>query len=136
MKQLLKPSTRLLWWLVGLAGFAVLLGVLQSLGRGPTARLDDLFWALLCVIGVLAALDGFWLWRLSSPRVQRHLPGSLALGRWSEVRIEIQHDWLRSVPLSLFDHGPEGPGNHFEMENLPQLSTAPHQPWAFHVRTH
>nr|WP_314574910.1 DUF58 domain-containing protein [uncultured Pseudomonas sp.] len=120
MKQLLKPSTRLLWWLVGLAGFAVLLGVLQSLGRGPTARLDDLFWALLCVIFVLAALDGFWLWRLSSPRVQRHLPGSLALGRWSEVRIDIQHDWQRSVPLSLFDHGPEGLGNHFEMENLPQ----------------
>ncbi|MFK3970117.1 DUF58 domain-containing protein [Pseudomonas sp. NPDC087358] len=120
MKQLLKPATRLLWWLAVLAGFAVLIGVFQSLGRGPTAKLDGLFWALLCVIGALAALDAFWLWRLPSPRLRRHLPGSLALGRWGEVRIEVEHDWLRAVPLTLFDHGPEGATNCFELEHLPQ----------------
>jgi len=120
MNQLLKPSTRLLCWLAVVAGFAVLLGVLQSLGRGPTAKLNDMFWALLCVIGLLAALDAFWLWRLPSPRVQRHLPGSLALGRWSEVRLDLEHDWRRSVPVTLFDHGAQGPGNQFEVENMPQ----------------
>jgi uncharacterized protein (DUF58 family) len=137
MKQMLKPSTRLLWWLAILVGFAVLLGVLQSLGRGPTARLDDLFWALLCVIGGLAALDAFWLWRLASPRLRRHLPGSLALGRWSEVRIEIEHDWRRSVPLTLFDHGPEGLGNRFEVEQLPQeilLRKYRNAQWAYRLR--
>jgi uncharacterized protein (DUF58 family) len=120
MKQLHKPSTRLLWWLAALAGFAVVLGALQALGRGPVARLDALFWALLWVMGGLAALDAFWLLRLPSPRVQRHLPGSLALGRWAEVRIEIEHDWLRAVPLTVIDHGPEGPGNRFEVQDLVQ----------------
>ncbi len=120
MKQLLRPSTRLLWWLAALTGFAVLLGVLQSLGRGPTVKLDGLFWALLCVIGGLAALDALWLWRLPSPRLQRHLPGSLALGRWSEVRIKLEHDSRHSMALTVFDHGPEGTGNRLEVENLPQ----------------
>jgi uncharacterized protein (DUF58 family) len=120
MKQLLKPSTRLLWWLAVLAGFAVMLGILQSLGRGPTVKLDGLFWALLCVIGALAALDAFWVGRLPSPRLQRQLPGSLALGRWSDVRIDIEHQSLRSLPMTVFDHGPEGPGNRFEVDNLPQ----------------
>lgn len=120
MKQLLKPSKWLLWWLAGLAGLAVLLGILQALGRGPVAKLDGLFWALLCVIAGLAALDAFWLCRLPSPRLQRHLPGSLALGRWSEVRIELEHHSPGSVSLTLFDHGPEGPGNRFETQNMPQ----------------
>jgi uncharacterized protein (DUF58 family) len=120
MKQLLKPSTRLLWWLVVLTAVALLLDVFQALGRGPAAKLDGLFWALLCVMSALMALDAFWLWRLPSPRLQRHVPGSLALGRWSELRIELEHDFRRSVPLTLFDHGPQGTGNQFEVEYLPQ----------------
>lgn len=128
MKQLLKPSTRMLWWLVILAAFAVLVGILQALGRGPTVRLDSLFWALICAIGALALLDAFWLWRLPSPRVQRHLSGSLALGRWSEVRIDLEHNFRRSVSLTLFDHGPQGLGNHCEVEYLPQQMTLrPHR---------
>lgn len=128
MKQLLKPSTRLLWWLIALAAFAILLGALQALGRGPTARLDGLFWALIGVIAALGLLDAFWLWRLPSPRVQRHLPGSLALGRWSEVRVELEHEFQRNVPLTLFDHGPQGPGNRCELEYLPQnIILRPHR---------
>ena len=120
MKQLLKPSTRLLWWLTVLAAVALLLGVFQALGRGPAARLDGLFWALFCGIAVLLALDAFWLWRLPSPRLQRQVPGSLALGRWSEVHVELAHDLRRSVALTLFDHGPQGLGNQFEVASLPQ----------------
>jgi uncharacterized protein (DUF58 family) len=120
MKQLLKPSPRLLWWLVALTGFAILLGILQALGRGPTAKLDGLFWVLLWGMGALAALDAFWLWRLRSPRVQRHLPGSLALGRWSEVSIEIGQASPRTLPLTVLDHGPVGPGNSFEGQHLSQ----------------
>jgi uncharacterized protein (DUF58 family) len=120
MKQLLKPSTRLLKWLAILAGIAVLLGISQALGRGIATRLEGLFWSLLWVMGGLAVLDAFWVWRTPSPQVQRRLPGSLALGRWSDVHIELLHDSRRSVALSLFDHGPQGPGNRFEVENLPQ----------------
>ncbi|MFK3797664.1 DUF58 domain-containing protein [Pseudomonas sp. NPDC088444] len=120
MKQLLRPSTRLLWWLAVLAGYGVLLGALQALGRGPLGRLDGLFWTLAGVMGVLIALDACWLWRLPSPRLQRHLPGSLPLGRWAEVRIAIEHTYRRSVALSVFDHGPEGGTNRFDAEYLPQ----------------
>ena len=120
MKQLLKPSTRLLWWLTVLAAVALMLGMFQALGRGPAARLDGLFWALFCGIAVLLGLDAFWLWRLPSPRLQRQVPGSLALGRWSDVHVELAHDFRRSVALTLFDHGPQGLGNQFEVASLPQ----------------
>lgn len=120
MRQLLKPSTRLLWWLAALTVLAILLGAFQALGLGPISRPDGLFWTLVCVIGVLSLLDAFWLWRLPSPRVQRHLPGSLALGRWGEVRLELEHDYHRKAALTLFDHGPQGAGNHCEVEGLPQ----------------
>ncbi|TDV70025.1 DUF58 domain-containing protein [Pseudomonas sp. LP_7_YM] len=120
MKQLLKPSKRLLWWLATLTAFATVLGIFQALNRGPIARLDGVFWALVCVIGALGLLDALWLWRLRSPRVQRHLPGSLALGRWCEVRLTLEHDLRRSVALALIDHGPQGPGNHCDVEYLTQ----------------
>jgi uncharacterized protein (DUF58 family) len=120
MSQLLRPSTRLLWWLAILAGFAVLLGILQALGRGPTEKLDVVFWGLLCLVTLLCGLDALWVSRLPSPRLHRQLPGSLALGRWSEIRIDLEHDYQHSLPVSLFDHGPEGPDNRFELDNLPQ----------------
>jgi hypothetical protein len=64
MKSLLTPSKPMLWWLAVLFGVSVLLGVLQALGRGPIARLDGFFWALLSLLTAVAALDALWLWRL------------------------------------------------------------------------
>lgn len=120
MTQMLRPSPRLLRSLALLLGLAVLLGILESLGHGPTTKLAGVFWTLLSLLALASALDAFWLWRLPSPRVQRQLSGSLALGRWSEVRIDIQHDYPRMLPLNLFDHGPAGPGNRFDVENAAQ----------------
>lgn len=118
--QRLKPSVGLLRWLAALTVLAVLVGILQALGRGSASRLDGLFWLSFAVAASLAALDAVWLLRLPSPRLQRHLPGSLALGRWSEVRIDIEHDGVRALPLTLVDHGPEGAGNRFEAQGLAQ----------------
>lgn len=120
MNQLLKPSTRLVKWLAALTCFALLLGVLQALGRGPVSKLDGLFWMMLCLIAVLVVLDGLWAMRLTSPKLSRSLPGSLSLGRWSEVRIDIEHDARRSLSLQVMDHGPQGPRNRFEIQGLPQ----------------
>lgn len=120
MKQLLKPSTRMLWWLAVLLGVSVLLGILQALGRGPVARLDGLFWTLLWMMIAAAGLDAVWLWRLPSPRARRHLAGSLGMGRWSEVRVELEHDSPRALHMTLFDHGPSEPDARYETENLPQ----------------
>ena len=120
MTQLLKPSSRLLRSLALLLGVAVLLGILGSLDLGPTAKLAGVFWAVLCMLAVVSALDALWIVRLPSPRLQRQLSGSLALGRWSEVRIDIEHDYPRTLPVDVFDHGPAGPDNRFEVDNLPQ----------------
>lgn len=123
MTQRLKPSARLLWWLAILSGFGVLIGILQALEWGLAGRLERLFWILVCVTGLLAATDAFGLWRLPCPRLQRHVPGSLPLGRWVDVRVGIDHDWRRSVAVTFFDHGPEGQGNRFETQNLPRHIT-------------
>lgn len=120
MTQMLKPSARLLRCLLLMLGMAVLMGVLDALELGPTAKLASVFWTLLSVLLVLGAMDAFWLWRMPSPRLQRQLAGSLALGRWSEVRIDIQHDYRRTTPVDVFDHGPAGLTNRFDVENLPQ----------------
>jgi uncharacterized protein (DUF58 family) len=110
----------MLWCLAVLFGVSVLLGVLQALGRGPIARLDGLFWALLWLLTAVAALDAVWLWRLPSPRIKRHMNSSLAMGRWSEVRVELEHDSPRALSLTLFDHGPSELHARYETKNLPQ----------------
>lgn len=120
MKSLLTPSKPMLWWLAVLFGVSVLLGVLQALGRGPIARLDGFFWALLSLLTAVAALDALWLWRLPSPRIKRQMNSSLAMGRWSEVCVELEHDSPRALSLSLFDHGPSEPHAQYETGNLPQ----------------
>ncbi|WP_268797739.1 DUF58 domain-containing protein [Pseudomonas huanghezhanensis] len=120
MRQTLRPSPRLLRCLSLLLGVAVLLGVLDALELGPVSRLATVFWTLLLLLGVVAALDALKLWRLPSPRLQRLLPGSLALGRWSDVRIDIQHDYARRLPIEVFDHGPVSASQRFDVENLPQ----------------
>lgn len=123
MKQMLKPSSRLLRCLTLLSGIAVFLGILDALSLGPTAKLAGVFWALLLVLGLLSALDAAALWRMPSPRLNRQLAGSLALGRWSEVRIAIEHEYRRALPLSVLDHGPAGLTNRFDTESLAQTIT-------------
>ncbi len=63
----------------------------------------------------LALLDAVRVRRLPSPRVQRQMPGSLALGRWGEVRLEISHDFAQPLHVQLFDHVPDA----LDFENLP-----------------
>jgi uncharacterized protein (DUF58 family) len=133
MKQMLKPSVALLGWLGGLAGIALLLGVLSAL----TIRLPDefstLFFALLLALAFLALIDAYRLRRLPSPRLQRHVPGSLALGRRAEIRIQLDHDYLTEITLHLFDHLPDG----LEFEHLPQAITlhpGQHSQLSYHLR--
>ncbi len=66
---------------------------------------------------VLAIIDALRLSHLPSPRLQRQTPGSLALGRWSEVRLQLSHDFNGPVAVEIFDHVPQG----LSFENLPQV---------------
>ncbi|MEA9978968.1 DUF58 domain-containing protein [Pseudomonas sp. 10B1] len=116
MKQTLKPSRLQLFWLGGLTGLAVLIGTLTAVGVDLPASISSIFGGLLCAMMVISLIDALKLLRVPSPRLQRRLPGSLALGRWSDVRINIEHDYSQPMTLHVFDHVPEG----LNFENLPQ----------------
>jgi uncharacterized protein (DUF58 family) len=121
MKQTLKPSRLLLCWLGGLMLLAVIVGALSALGIELPSKLSAVCWGLLLALVLLGLFDALRLIRLPSPRLQRHLPGSLALGRWSEVQIRLNHDYKQALTLSLFDHVPQG----LAFENLPQAISLP-----------
>jgi uncharacterized protein (DUF58 family) len=56
----------------------------------------------------LAVIDAVRLRRLPSPRIKRKMPGSLALGRWGEVKLEVAHEFAEPLNINLFDHVPDG----------------------------
>jgi uncharacterized protein (DUF58 family) len=111
----MKPSRLLLLWLALLLVIGIVLGTLQALEFALPAYLSRINWGLLLALLALAVIDALHLKRLPSPRLQRHMPGSLALGRWGEVRLEIEHDFAQPLELRLFDHVPGG----LSFDNLP-----------------
>jgi len=110
-----RPSRLLLMWLAVLLAVGTLLGTVQALDIPTPASLSAISWGLLLALLVLALLDAIRLQRLPSPRVQRQMPGSLALGRWSEVRLQLIHDFSEPVTVEIFDHVPPG----LTFDNLP-----------------
>ena len=116
----MKPSRLLLIWLAILLAIGIVLGALQALDVEVPSSLLSINWGLLLALFALSLLDALRLRRLPSPRVQRQMPGSLALGRWSEVRLEIEHDFDQPLAIQIFDHVPDG----LSFENLP-LDTEP-----------
>ena len=105
-----------------LALFAVLLllaiglGSLSALGQRLPAQLHTFWWAALAALLLLGLLDALWARRQPVPKLSRQLSGNLPLGRWSEVRLHLQHTYRRPVRLTLFDHLPAG----MDFEYLPQ----------------
>ncbi|WP_456023122.1 DUF58 domain-containing protein [Pseudomonas protegens] len=114
----MKPSRLLLIWLAVLLVIGIVLGTLRALQIDIPASLISINWGLLLALLALAGLDALRLKRLPTPRITRQMPGSLALGRWGEVRLEVEHDFTEPMLIELFDHPPEA----LSFENLP-LST-------------
>lgn len=116
MKQAFKPSARLLYALAALAGIALVLDASATLGHPvPTLVTKLLYGAFLALAG-LALIDLSKLIRRPSPGLRRDLPGSMALGRWSDIRLDVTHDFPVDVTIRVIDHPPSG----METENLPQ----------------
>ncbi|WP_095054380.1 DUF58 domain-containing protein [Pseudomonas sp. Irchel s3b2] len=111
----MKPSRLLLIWLAMLLAIGIVLGALRALDIEVPSSLLSINWGLLLALLALAILDAIRLKRLPSPRVQRQMPGSLALGRWSEVRLEVEHDCAQPLNVHIFDHVPHG----LDFEHLP-----------------
>ncbi|MDY0832835.1 MULTISPECIES: DUF58 domain-containing protein [unclassified Pseudomonas] len=112
----MRPTRLLLIWLGVLLGLSILLGALVALQVKVPDTLHAVTWGLLLALLLLALLDAGRLRRRPSPRVRRQMPGSLALGRWGEVRVTLDHDYSQPLVLQVFDHVPDG----LTVQNLPQ----------------
>jgi uncharacterized protein (DUF58 family) len=112
----MRPTRLLLIWLGMLLGLSILLGTLGALQVKVPDTLHAVTWGLLLALLLLAVLDAGRLRRRPSPRVRRQMPGSLALGRWGEVRVTLDHDYSQPLVVQVFDHVPDG----LTVENLPQ----------------
>ena len=113
----MKPSRLLLIWLTSLLTIGIVLGSLQALELAMPASVMQINWGLLLALLVLALLDAFRLKRLPSPRLSREIPGSLALGRWSDVQLILEHDFSQPLSVQIFDHVPSG----LDFEHLPLI---------------
>ncbi|WP_415761682.1 DUF58 domain-containing protein [Pseudomonas sp. CP4] len=111
----MKPSRLLLIWLGLLLGVSIVLGALQALQIDIPSSLISINWGLLLALWALAVIDALRLRRVPSPRIKRQMPGSLALGRWAEVQLDIAHDFAAPLTIDLFDHVPDG----LAFEHLP-----------------
>ncbi len=129
----MKPSRLLLIWLALLLVIGIVLGTLRALDVAAPSSLLSINWGLLLALLALAILDAIRLQRLPSPRVRRQMRGSLALGRWSEVRLEIVHDFPQPLNIQVFDHVPNG----LSFENLPlsvELKPGQHSEAGYRLR--
>lgn len=114
-----RPTRRLLAWLLLPLLGSVLLGTSTAMGWITPGQLHPLAWGILLAMLLVALSDAARLMRLPSPSVHRRLPTSLALGRWSEVELILHATGKHPLPVSVFDHVPEG----LAFEGLPRLAT-------------
>ena len=129
----MKPSRLLLIWLAILLAIGIVLGALRALDIEVPSSLLSIHWGLLLALLALAILDAVRLKRLPSPRLHRQMPGSLALGRWGEVRLEVEHDFAQPLNIQIFDHVPHG----LSFENLPlsvELQPGQHSQIGYRLR--
>lgn len=129
----MKPSRLLLIWLALLLAIGIVLGTLRALDIAVSSTLLSINWGLLLALLALAILDAVRLKRLPSPRITRQMPGSLALGRWREVRLEVEHDFPQPLTIRIFDHVPDG----LSFENLPlslELQPGQHSQVGYRLR--
>jgi uncharacterized protein (DUF58 family) len=119
------PSARLLWAVALLTAISIAVSIYPEFQRP---------W-LLGTAGFicLALLDAFAGLRLPPPVLVRQVPGSLALGVRSEVRLRIANAATMRVRLELHDHPPPS----FEAQGLPRRLELQRTQWtelAYHVR--
>jgi uncharacterized protein (DUF58 family) len=105
----------MLAWLLILLACTIVSGTLRALEVSIPANLMAINWGLLLALLALALLDAVRVKRLPSPRLIRQIPGSLALGRWSDAQLTLEHDFAQPLNVQVFDHVPPG----LSFENLP-----------------
>jgi uncharacterized protein (DUF58 family) len=128
-----KPSRLLLIWLAALLVIGVVSGTLQAFQVEIPSSLLSINRGLLLALLALAIIDAVRLRRLPPPHVTRQVPGNLALGRWSEVHLQVSHDFAETLQIEVFDHVPDG----LSCEDLPltiELQPGQHSRISYRLR--
>jgi uncharacterized protein (DUF58 family) len=112
------PSTRLLWAVLAAAALAIAVSIYPQF-QIPWVAAAGAFLAL-------ALLDAFAGLRLPAPALARQVPGSLALGVRSEVRLRVANAAALRVRMEVHDHHPAS----FESEGLPRRLDLARGQWA------
>lgn len=112
----MKPARRLLVAVGLLLLSAIILGAFEALGISLPGAIGSLWWSLLLLLGITAAIDAWRLHKTASPRLDRTLPGHLPLGRWTDVHMTLHHTYNRECEVQVFDHVPQ----QMATEYLPQ----------------
>ncbi len=104
----MRPSKKLLillsvWSLVGLG---VALSQWLPATRTSYPQWVEYWWIGSIVIVLLALVDLLGYFRQSSIQVQRAVSDSLSLGSWSQVGLNITHEFRRPTPVTIADHPP------------------------------
>jgi uncharacterized protein (DUF58 family) len=111
----MKPSRTLIALLALLLASAIALGAWPLFGLHLAASVAPLWWGALVTLLLVAAADAVGLRKLPSPQLQRTLSSNLALGRWSDVQLQVVHEYRHPVFIDVFDHLP----NAMLFEHLP-----------------
>ena len=119
------PSPRLLWAMLVLAAGGVAASIYPDF---------QLAWSALAGAAVLLALlDALAAFRLPVPALARRVPGSLALGVRSEVRLRVANPAAARMRIDVHDHYPPS----FEADGLPRRVELERGQWtdlAYQVR--
>ena len=112
------PTPRGLW---ALAGW-LLLGVLAALwpAAGPV------WGGVGLALSVLLLLDGISLRRTPTPGVERRVPASLAVGRWSPAALRLSNRASRPVRVEAYDLHPDT----FDVDSFPATCRLAAESWA------
>lgn len=107
----MRPTPRLLWWLLAWTGLGLLLALNQWLPAGWSLpewqpQLTQLWRVTTTALLILALFDILALRRLPLPQLQRIHNDALALGVWTPVQLQIRHQLRRPQPVVVFDHYP------------------------------
>ena len=119
------PSSRLLWVVLVMAASAIAVSIF------PAYQLP---WSAVAgAFTLLALLDLFAGLRLPAPVLTRHVPGSLAVGVRTEVKLRVANAAGFGVRMDLHDHHPAS----VEAEGLPRRVELKRGEWsevAYQVR--
>jgi len=96
-----------------------------GLGASVDMAWLNLWWLAGAALASVALVDALLAWRRTPLHLERRVMGSLPLGVWSGVELELHNPGPKAIRLEVYDHLPR----HMDHEDLPAALTVPAGGW-------